>query len=174
MPLQASAEVAGVTGMLVRLAEPWAKLYGDSKVISAAISFLHLAPLITAAGAAFTADRMTLRAARASVEERSRQLRELAGIHRAVVFGLAVSIISGVLLFLSDVETFMGSIFLWIKLGLVALLLINGFMMTRTEARLAGSGTDGPLWARLRLLALLSSILWLATALAGVVLKEYA
>lgn len=164
----------GVTGALATLAEPWAKVYGAHKSVSAAVTFLHLVPLIFAGGAAFTADRATLRAVRAGVADRTRQLQELALTHRVVQAGLALSIVSGVLLFLSDVETFLGSVFLWIKLGLVSLLLVNGFVMDRTERALNGSGDDPALWGRLRTLAILSAILWMATALAGIVLKEFA
>jgi hypothetical protein len=54
------------------------------------------------------------------------------------------------------------------------LLVVNGYAMTRTENALAGSGEDAALWGRLRTLAYLSATLWLATTLAGVVLKEFA
>ena len=170
----ARVEAGGLTGALAKLAEPWAKIFGDYKAVSAGVLFLHLVPLIIAAGAAFMADRDTLRLARGSPVDRERQLRELASIHRVVLFGLALSFISGVLMFLSDVETFVGSIFLWIKLGLVALLLVNGLMMTRTEKALAADVQSDALWGRMRTIALMSATLWLLTTLAGVVLKEYA
>jgi hypothetical protein len=164
----------GVAGALIKLAEPWSKLFAHSKAVSAGVTYLHLVPLIVAAGAAFTADRATLRAAKAGVEERARQLHELARIHRVVLFGLTLSFLSGIALFLSDVETFLGSAYIWIKLGFVFLLLVNGYFMTRTEKALAISGESVALWSRLRVIAILSAVLWLATALAGVVLKEFA
>jgi hypothetical protein len=164
----------GFTATLAKLAAPWADLYGDSKVISAAVTFLHLAPLIIAAGAAFAADRATLRVVREGPPERARQLKDLAAIHRVVLFGLALSVISGWALFFSDVETFLPSVFFWIKLILVGALLLNGFLMTRTEAALAKSVESQPLWSRMRTLALVSAFLWLATTLAGVVLTEFA
>ncbi|MEO8334703.1 MAG: hypothetical protein ABI664_07015 [bacterium] len=170
----ARVEAGGLTGALASLAEPWAKVYGDYKAVSAGVLFLHLVPLIIAAGAAFMADRDTLRFARAGPADRERQLTELASIHRVVLFGLSLSFVSGVLMFLSDVETFVGSIFLWIKLGLVALLLVNGLMMTRTEKALAGDVQSDALWNRMRTIAWMSAALWLLTTLAGVVLKEYA
>ena len=170
----ASAEVAGLTGTIVRLAEPWSKLFSHSKPVSAGVLFFHLAPLIFAAGVAFSADRATLRAARGSAEDRVRQLQELAGTHKLVISGLTLSFVSGAALFLSDVETFLGSPFFWIKLSFVGLLLVNGFIMTRTEKALAGSGTNAALWGRMRMLSLVSALLWLSTTLAGVVLKEFA
>jgi hypothetical protein len=164
----------GLVGALEKIVAPWAKTYAHSKAVSAGVTYLHLVPLIFAAGAAFTADRATLRATKAGVAERARQLQELAAIHRLVLSGLALSFVSGILLFLSDVQTFLGSVYIWIKLGLVALLLVNGFLMVRTEDALARSGDDQLLWGRMRTIAILSAFLWLATALAGVVLANFA
>ena len=170
----ARTDPGGLTGALAKLADPWSKLFSHSKPVSAGVLFFHLVPLIIAAGVAFSADRATMRAAKAGPLQRVEHLRELAGIHRLVLTGLSLSFVSGLLLLFSDVENFLGSVFLWIKLGCVALLLVNGFMMTRTEKELSGSGTNEVLWGRMRTLAVLSGILWLATTLAGVVLKEFA
>ena len=159
---------------LARLAEPWNSLYSDSKVVSSAVVFLHLLPLLVAGGAALTADRATLRAARGSADDRARQLRELARVHAVVLGGLALSFVSGVLLFLSDVDEYLGSPVFWVKLGFVGLLLLNGFMMTRTEKALASGGNESALWARLRTISVLSLILWTTTTLVGVVLMSYA
>jgi hypothetical protein len=172
--LLAQLAAAEGTSALARLAEPWNNLYSDSKVVSATVVFLHLVPLLLAGGTALSADRATLRASRGSAEDRTRQLGELARVHALVLGGLALSFASGVLLFLSDVDEFLGSPFFWIKLGFVGLLLLNGFMMTRTERALAGGGNETALWARLRTISILSLTLWIATTLAGVVLMSYA
>lgn len=160
--------------MLARLAEPWNSLYSDSKAVSSAVVFLHLVPLLLAGGAALTADRATIRAARGSMDDRRRQLGELARAHAIVLGGLALSFVSGVLLFLADVDEYLGSPLFWTKLAFVGLLLLNGFMMTRTEKSLASGGDEGPLWARLRTISVLSQFLWIATTLVGVVLMSYA
>jgi hypothetical protein len=159
---------------LARLAEPWNNLYSDSKAIASTVIFLHLVPLILAGGAAIVADRATIRASRAAAEDRARQLVDLGQTHAVVLGGLALSFVSGVLMFFSDVDSFLGSVFFWIKLGLVGLLLVNGFVMTRTEKALNVGGDDPLLWNRLRTISVLSLILWLATTLAGVVLTNYA
>lgn len=163
-----------ISKALARVAEPWAHVYSHSKSLSAAVLFLHLVPLLVAGGAAVVADRATLRAVRAGAAERARHLTELAGTHRVVVGGLALSLVSGVLLFFSDVETFLPSPFFWIKLSCVALLLANGFAMTRTEARLARDAEDAGAWSLMRTIAIASLVLWTITTLAGVVLKEFA
>jgi uncharacterized membrane protein len=159
---------------LARLAEPWNSLYSDSKVVSSAVVFLHLLPLLVAGGAALTADRATLRAARGTTDDRARQLGELARVHAVVLGGLALSFVSGVLLFLSDVDEYLGSPVFWVKLGFVGLLLLNGFMLTRTEKALASGGDETALWARLRTISVLSLVLWTTTTLVGVVLMSYA
>jgi hypothetical protein len=159
---------------LARLAEPWNSMYSDSKAISSVVIFLHLAPLLIAGGTALVADRATLRAVRGSDDDRTRQLADLGRTHAMVLGGLALSFASGVMLFLSDVDEFLGSPFFWIKLALIGLLLVNGFLMTRTEQALNAGGDRVALWGRLRTISILSLILWLATTLAGVVLTNYA
>jgi hypothetical protein len=170
----ATLEAAKSSSALARLVEPWNSLYSDSKAVSSAVVFLHLVPLLFAGGAALTADRATLRAARGSVEDRKRQLRELGRVHAVVLGGLALSFVSGVLLFLADVDEFLGSPVFWVKLGFIGLLLLNGFMMTRTEKALGAGGNETALWGRLRTISVLSLILWIATTLVGVVLTNYA
>src|SRR5215203_1555849 len=169
------AQLAAAEGSstLARLAEPWNALYSDSKAVASAVLFMHLVPLLIAGGTALTTDRATIRVSRGSAEDRSRHLRDLARVHVAVLAGLALSFVSGVLLVLSDVDEFLGSPLLWVKLGCVGLLVLNGFMMTRTEKALASGGNEIALWARLRTISVLSLILWIATTLAGVVLTNY-
>jgi uncharacterized membrane protein len=170
----APAEASGLAGSIAAFAEPWAKIFSHSKPVSAGTLFLHLAPLLVGGGVAFSADLATLRAARLDTAERTRQVAALARTHRLVLLGLALSFISGVMLFLSDVDSFLGSIFFWIKLAFVALLLINGFVLTRIERALATVPDDAKQWGRLRTVAMISAFLWIATTLAGVVLKEFA
>ena len=168
------SDLTGIAATIANLAEPWKKLSDHNKAVSAGTLFFHLLPLIIAGGVAFAADRATLRAVRADASDRARQLRELARTHSFVVGGLTLSFISGILLFLADVESFWPSPFFWIKLACVALLLLNGFIMLRTEKALARDEQSTALWGRLRTLAITSGILWIATTLAGVVLKEFA
>jgi len=174
MLLLAQLEAAKSSSALARLAEPWNSLYSDSKLVSSTVVFLHLVPLLVAGGTALVADRATLRAARGTMEDRARHLIELGRTHAFVLAGLALSFVSGVLMFLSDVDTFLESPFFWIKLALVGLLLVNGFLMTRTEHALNGRGDDGAMWSRMTTIAVVSLVLWLATTLAGVVLMTYA
>ncbi len=94
----------GAPAGLVQLFEPWSSVYSDSKVLPTLVVFGHVAALVFAGGLAVTLDRATLRAARGPAEFRWRQLDDLAMAHRLVIIGLALSVITGVLLFTSDVE----------------------------------------------------------------------
>ena len=159
---------------LARAVTPWSRLFSHSKAVSAAVLYLHLVPLVIAAGTAFVADRATIRASRLGATERAAQLAALSRIHRTVVGGLTLSFASGVLLFLSDVDNFRSAPAFWSKLVMVALLLTNGFLMTRTEARLRAAGDDASGWSCMRAISVSSMVLWLATVLNGVVLATYA
>lgn len=160
---------------LARLAEPWAHLYADSKIVATIVTFAHIASLLMAGGLAVATDRSTLRALRLAAAERGRHLEELAGVHRMVVGGLALSVITGLLLFASDVETFLGSWVFWLKMALICVLLANGYVMTRAEGALRADAAEGALaWGRLRRSALVSVGLWYAITLAGVALVNVA
>ena len=156
---------------LARLFEPWAHLYAGSKLIATAVTFAHVASLLMAGGLAVATDRSTLRALRLAAHERGRHLEELAGVHRLVFAGLVLSITTGALLFASDVQTFLGSWIFWLKMAMIAVLLANGWIMTRAERALrADAAETSPAWTRLRRAALRSVGLWYAITLAGVAL----
>lgn len=162
---------------IAEAAEPWRSLYSDSKVLETTVVSAHLGGMLVGGGLALSADRMTLRRWRADATERARHLRELGSTHRTVLISLAVVFATGVLLFLSDVEEFAGSAVFWVKISLVGLLLVNGFLMTRAEGALrARLAHDEPapdrLWRRLRTISATSAVLWLATLLAGVALTN--
>jgi hypothetical protein len=152
---------------LVQFVEPWSEVYSNSSVLPTLIVFGHIAALVFAGGLAITLDRATLRASRGGAELRSRQLDELASAHRLVISGIALSAVTGVLLFAADVETYFVSWIYWSKMGLIVLLLVNGYMMTRAESRIRGEPNGGG-WPLLRRTAAISLALWFTIALAGV------
>jgi uncharacterized membrane-anchored protein len=162
---------------LEHLTAPWQSAFSNSKVISTSVAGAHLFALLIGGGFAVAADRSTLRALRADVGERTRQLGELHDVHRPVLISLAVLFATGVLLTLSDVATFATSPSFWIKMTLVVLLVMNGGWLVRTEQALrqAGSLADFAqrrLWGRLRVISWASLFLWSATLLASVVLQN--
>lgn len=168
--------IAAAPAGLVKLVEPWSQLYGDSTVLPTLVVFLHIAALVFAGGLAVTMDRATMRAARGAAELRWRQLEELGRAHRLVVTGIILSAVTGVLLFAADLETYFGSRIYWTKMTLILLLLVNGYVMTRTESRIRSTpnADDHAGWSRLRIMAAASMTLWFAIAFAGVALVKAA
>jgi hypothetical protein len=156
---------------------PWQSLYNNSKLLSTSVVGAHLVALLFGGGYAVAADRFTFRALRAGEVDRARQLAELHAVHRPVLIALALSFLSGVLLAAADVKTFATSPAFWVKLALVALLVVNGGVLTLTESKLRAwvpstALTTSPMWGRLRVLTICSVTLWTATLIAGVVLQN--
>lgn len=152
---------------------PWQSLYGDSALLSITVTALHLIGMLIGGGLALAADRTTLRIWHQEPGERERHLGELNAIHRPVLIALALLFITGLAMVAADVATFLVSPVLWVKLTLVALLVVNGVVLERTETALRrGDGSSS--WERLRLAAFCSIGLWMATLTAGVVLLNTA
>ncbi len=160
---------------LAHVAEPWAHYYSHSKTASTVVTFLHIAPIIVGGGLGIALDRWTLRVPAGDSGARARHLEELGGAHRWVVGGLALSMITGLLLLAADLDTFLGSWVFWLKMGMLVLLLANGFWMTKLEQALRVALTDSnATWRGLRRVAMTSLTLWLAITLTGVVLTSVA
>ena len=179
MPLSVALGQTGSTegagGALARLCEPWAHAYASSKMLATVVTFGHVASLLMAGGLAVTTDRATLRTLRLAAVERGRHLADLSGVHRLVLGGIALSFVTGVLLFASDVEAFVGSRIFWLKMLMIALLLGNGVAMNRAERTLRGDAAESaPAWTHLRRTALVSIALWYVITLAGVALVNVA
>jgi hypothetical protein len=163
-----------VVESLVTLCEPFAKVYNHSKVLSIGTTYLHLASMLGAGGLAISADKDSLRLPSTGPSEVARHVASQQALHRWVVAGLAVSVISGVMMFASDVETFAKSLLYWSKMGGVALLLGNGLLLQRAERALAADPADTAAAGRLRLSAGVSLVLWFVVALLGVIVKTEA
>lgn len=160
---------------LVDLCKPWADYYSDSKGMETVVQFLHIGGLLLAGGLAIAADRGTYRTMRFASTDRQFHLKEVSAVHRWVLTGLAVVVISGIALFASDVDTFFGSWIFWTKMGLVVLLLINGWMMTRAEHALALDPSESsPHWKRMHRAAVTSLTLWFIITAFGVALVNLA
>jgi len=157
---------------LARLASPWEGLYSNNKGLEIFVTFLHVGGLLLAGGLALATDRATLRAIRQAVHDRAQHLEALSSVHQTVLTGLAITFISGLLLFLSDVKTFWDSWVFWLKMALIVALLINGWVMTRAERSLRGTGVreEDRAWTHLHNTAAVSLVLWYAITLAGVAL----
>ena len=155
---------------LVALVQPWADLYADSRAVSSVVMFLHLGGLLLGGGGAVAADRDTIRNSRTSEAEQSCHLADLRAVHRIVLTGLAISFLSGLLMLAADLETLLGLVAFWVKMALIALLLLNGLIMTRVERTVRpGSAAN---WPRLRAVSAISLVLWFAIVLASTLLES--
>jgi hypothetical protein len=158
---------------LATVVAPWAEFYNGSKVAQSAVSFGHFGGMMTAGGFALAADRATLKAVTAPAAEHPRHLRELSAIHPIVLGALAVTGVSGLLMFAADLESLVATPAFWVKMGLVGLLLFNGWVMLKAERRLeSGDPSDARGWTRLRSASLVSLVLWFAVVLAGSILPN--
>ncbi len=159
---------------LVHALKPWSDFYGHSKTAATIVTFLHIGGLLLAGGLAIAADRGSLRALRLAAGERSHYMRELASVHRWVLTGLVVVVVSGLALLASDIESFFGSWIFWVKMVLVAVLLFNGVRMTRTEDALRrDANAESIHWQSLHRTAVTSLGLWFVIAAFGVALSNF-
>jgi hypothetical protein len=159
-----------VVESIAHFAKPWATAYADSKLLMDAVTFFHVGGFLLAGGLALSADRAVFRARKADEATRRVQLAELNAVHAPVLVGLAVAFVSGLLLFLSDVNTFATAPVFWVKMGFLVLLLGNGAVLSRAGHRLAQGDPGGGNWNVLRRSAAASSALWLVAVLTGVML----
>jgi len=159
-----------VPGPLASLVSQWASLYSNHAVLRTIVVFAHVGGLVGAGGCAIAADRATLLAMKGHEAERLHQVEALAGTHRVVIVGLSFIVVSGLLLLAADVETFLYSRVFWTKMTLIALLLVNGAVLTSAERRASAGAADA--WGRLRGTALVSLALWFSITFAGVALTN--
>lgn len=156
---------------------PWQQTYSDSIALSTSVTAVHLLAMLFGGGLAIAADRTTLLLRGEKIDQRRQHLVDVSALHRPVLIALSISFLTGVAMLTSDLKTFLASPALWVKLGLVALLLINGVLLERTESalrRLGDSDGSESLWSRLKFNAISSLVLWSATLVAGITLVNVA
>jgi len=149
------------TGLIAR----WAHLYADHAQLSAAIMFAHLSGVLVAGGLALAADRASL-ALEAGSGSLVAEIARLKTVHAWVIGGLALTVATGGLQLLSDLHTYLTSWLFWTKMGLIAVLLLNGWVRLRAERGIE-SGDVEPHFRRFRRTSLASVMLWFAVLLAG-------
>ncbi len=155
-----------VSTAVSQLLARWAHLYGHTPV-SATVTYLHLVGILVGGGVAVAADRVSLRLSPATPDW-SQELARLANVHGWVQAGLALIFASGLLMMFAKLDSFATSVVFWTKMGLVALLLGNGYIRMRAETVLRHGLAAG--WGQFRRTSLASLVLWLAILLAGTLL----
>jgi len=153
--------------------KPWADFYAHSKVVSVGTTWVHVAALVVGGGTAIASDRIVLSSGHLDIDRRRHLLSEFTQVHRPVIFALTISGMSGLAMLLSDVPTFLVSPVYWTKMGLLVLLLANGYGIQLTERKLAlDPSPSNRLWKRFSYGAIASITLWLSVSLAGVILMN--
>lgn len=155
------------------LAQPWADWYNHNKVAQGGVIWLHIAGIMVGGGLAISSDRAALRAVKGTVDERTHVLHEFSQVHRTVIAALAVVVVSGLLMMLADAENLLPSPVYWVKMGLFATLLLNGWLIQQNERQLTLDPSPGNVrWQRFKVSAIASITLWLLVALGGVTLLQ--
>jgi hypothetical protein len=155
---------------LSELTTNWGSVYANHAALRTAVVYAHIAALIVGGGAAITADRTTLRSLWLDRNGRGVQLEVLQSTHRIVILSLVLVAVSGAMMFAADVGTFLYSRVFWIKMAIVALLVVNGGLLLRAENRARRGAVAA--FPGLHTTALASVVLWLLAALAGVALTN--
>lgn len=150
--------------MTAGLVATWAHLYNDSKTMSDAVTFVHLAGIVLGGGVAIAADRAALHHALDSDLPFMPPLGGVA-VHRWVIVALVAITASGILMLLADLHTYMTSAVFWVKMGLTLLLIGNGYVRLQAERAVLGGVRSAR--NRFRSTSLISLVLWLAVLLAG-------
>ena len=154
--------------------ELWADFYNDSTVLQSGVLFLHFGALLVAGGFAVAADRWVLRAGRMHEGARVLLLDQLGALHRPVLIGMILLILTGSAMALADAEALLSAPMFWLKMSCFALLLINGLTLLRAERKLLrvplGNTRAAADWRALQWAARRSVSLWLLTLLLGTLL----
>jgi hypothetical protein len=156
--------------VLTHQLEWWNALYSNHAALRTAVEFAHIGGLVAGGGCAIAADLAIVTAIRDGSALQATELHLLNRTHRLVILGLVALSISGVLLFAADVETYLYSRIFWLKMGLMALLLVNGALLLSGERRV--SRGEPRAWSRLHYTAIASLLLWTLTTLAGAALPN--
>jgi len=155
---------------LAHLTASWSSMYSNSAPLRTAVEFAHVGGLIAGGGTAIAADRLTIQAARRDADARQRQIHHIENVHFVVLAGLMVVVVSGLLLFLADMDTYLHSRVFWLKMACVVVLIVNGVRLVTQGRRAEVGSAEG--WLGLKRAAMVSLALWFVTTLLGVALPN--
>jgi hypothetical protein len=162
--------IDSIVRLLQPISEPWAELYNHSRLVQTSVMFAHLGGLLVSGGFALYMDIRTLRKRSSPQNVQRAHLDEMHSAHPPILIGLVIVMLSGVLLFLTDVDTYAEEPVFWFKLGLVAVLLANGAGLTSAEKAARATRIGSLIAGRLTSHAVVSAVCWMTIVLAGVTL----
>ena len=158
---------------VVTVLAPWKDLYGGSAKLSVTLTFAHLASMMVGGGLAIAADRTVLKAGSPADATARMKLADAVGdVHRPVLIALVISALSGTLQLAADLEALAVNKVMWVKMVLLIILAINGYLMLRDEKAVRRESGSAKAFGALRVRAITSVVLWLAITLAGVGLMQ--
>jgi len=158
------------TSFVAHLVNRWAQLYSDQRAVATTVTFLHFGGMLLGGGFALVADQMALRMSPDTRAEWTREITDFARVHVWVLWGLGIALASGVLMTVADLHTYLGSVPFWTKMGLVLVLMLNGYARVRAERVVQRGGPAG--WVWLRRTSLASLVLWFAVVLVSTILNS--
>jgi hypothetical protein len=144
----------------------WSSYYGNHQLVSVSVRFVHLMAIALGGGSALLTDIWVIRARKATLTEKDSAFNNLCKIHGLVISWIAVLVVTGLLMTLADLGTFWHSKVYWIKMALVAALVINGFALLLAERRVQKIGIAQG-WGQLANISIISFVLWSTTLFAG-------
>lgn len=159
-----------MTGIIQNVADTWSSIYSNSPAIKSALSFAHIGGLVGGGGCAIAADRATLKALRRPMTEAAQRIEELHSVHGIVIVGLTFVTLSGLLLALADLDSYLQSTIFWVKMACVVALFANGILVMRAGTRVHGG--DEAARGALKFACVASLALWFATTLIGATLPN--
>jgi hypothetical protein len=151
------------------LAESWSALYSGSPALRSLLAFVHIGGLVAAGGAAVSTDVATLKVLAQGGMALRLEMERLRATHRLVIVGLALVVVSGVLLMFADLDAYLQSTAFWIKMTLVLALLANGGLLIRAGRPTEHTRREA---LRLRIVSIASLALWFGTTLLGAILPN--
>jgi hypothetical protein len=148
----------------------WAALYRGHDVVQLLAGLGHILTIVYAGRYALAGDRAALRAQRRPPGQREALLREIGAAHRPVLIGLGMALLTGLAQLLAQLDYLPRSLWFWMKLLGLALLLVNGRILMRAAARLRSDPADDRQWRMLRAAAQRSVTLWVMLVLVGLLM----
>ena len=162
--------IVNMTGLLSRSVDWWTTIYSNHAALRTLVVFAHVGGLVGGGGCAIAADRATLLLTHTDPEPWDAHLASIRRAHRVVLIGLAFIFISGLLLAVADLPTYLESKVFWTKMVLVAALLVNGTVLVRAERQTVSGQAAG--LRRLQQASVISLSLWFLTTLLGTALPN--
>lgn len=161
-----------MTQALTHIVVSWSSLFSNHAWLRTSVTFTHILGLVAGGGCAITADLAVLTIGREGSRDRAVHLHMLGRTHPLVIFGLVALTASGLLLLAADADTYLYSKVFWLKMLLVAALVMNGLRVLAAERR-AQQDPAGS-WRSLQRSATVSLTLWTLITLAGAALPNLA